>query len=87
MSDGEQPEDMEKVLGDTVMEPNRADVSPLFTMLRLRENVEPAVVLAELGETVADTEGGVMTLNVLDVAVSGLPCPLIETDMVWLVSF
>ncbi len=87
MSEGEQPEDMEKMLGDTVMEPNRADVSPLFTMLRLRENVDPMVALAELGEAVADTDGGVITLNVPDVAVSGLPWPLIETDMVWLLSF
>lgn len=41
MVEGEQPEDMLKSLGEAVMVPNCAEVSPEFWMFRLKEKVEP----------------------------------------------
>lgn len=82
MSVGEHPEEMLKKLGDTVIVPNLAVVCPLLAMLRLIGNVEPWVTLADDGEMLADSDGGVMTLKELVVTVTGEPWPPMETEIV-----
>jgi hypothetical protein len=60
ISEGEQPEEMLKSLGETVIVPNLAVVSPVFCMFKLKVKLEPRVTLLEEGLTVAVREGGVL---------------------------
>jgi len=61
MLEGEQPEDMLKSEGDTVIDPNCAVVSPEFWMFKLILKVEPCVTLVDVGLTLAEREGEVFT--------------------------
>ncbi|MCK4555061.1 MAG: hypothetical protein KAT83_00485 [Candidatus Aenigmarchaeota archaeon] len=81
ISEGEQPDDIEKSLGETVIVPNLAVVSPEFCTLRLKENVEPCTTLAEPVLNSAESDGGFLTSKDA-LPESGLHVPetLTETD-------
>jgi hypothetical protein len=83
MLEGEQPEEMLKSLGETVMLPNCAVVSPEFWIFKLKVNVEPCSTVVDEGLTVAEREGGKIISNELEVAVVGEPVVLILAEIVF----
>ena len=82
MDEGEQPEEILKSLGETVILPNCAVVSPEFCMFKLKVNVEPCCTLVEVGETVAEREGAFFTSNEV-LPDSGVHAPEMLTVIDW----
>ena len=80
MSEGEQPEDIEKSLGETVIVPNLAVVSPEFCKFKVKENVEPCTTLAEPVLNSAESDGGFLTSNDA-LPASGLHVPETLTEI------